>query len=222
MELRCWRVAGLDGSLTSYGLATSDGPGTTPLRYRLAPKLRGHERLEYLRAEARAVCGGCQLAVIERPLVYGNHGDTPMKLAGLHTLICHELWLMGIPYAEVSPAQVKQFATGKGSADKFDMVGAVRGRFPGADGWGRIGGDEADALWLAAMGHQWLGTPIVSLPEAQAMVVHARWDGKTKGHKRGDPKIVWPMLDRRDPVAVEAARREADRAAMAPLRGGLF
>jgi hypothetical protein len=107
---------------------------------------------------------------------------------------------MGIPYALVAPAQVKQFATGNGGADKFAMVEAARQRFGDLAGWRPLSPDEADALWLAAMGAQWLGEPVAALPQAQRAVVWAKWDGKQKGHKRGDPKIVWPVIDGHTPA----------------------
>ena len=102
------------------------------------------------------------------------------------------------------------FATGSGRADKHDMIEAARQHFPGAREWGRIGPDEADALWLAAMGTVYLGEPVVNLPKAQAAVVWARWDGKDKNHKRGEPKILWPVMGVAPPPA------------LAPPDGSLF
>jgi crossover junction endodeoxyribonuclease RuvC len=199
-----YRVVGIDPSLTALGLAVTSGPDLAPLLYCIKPKLRGHERLALLLTEVARHAEGADLAVIEG-LAYGAQGSALLDLAGLHWLIRQELWRLGIPYAVVAPPQAKQFATGKGSADKHDMVRAVYQRWPQAESWGRVGPDEADALWLAAMGAQWLGQPVVALPLGQADVVHAKWDGKVKGHKRGDPKIRWPAMD----GSAAAARPEA-------------
>jgi Holliday junction resolvasome RuvABC endonuclease subunit len=203
IEMDPFRVMGLDTSLAAFGLAVTSGPGLAPALYCIKPKLRGHERLALLLAEVGAQAPGVDLAVIEG-LAYAAQGNALLDLAGLHCLVRHQLWQLGIPYAVVAPPQVKQFATGKGNADKFDMVRAVYKRWPQAESWGQIGPDKADALWLAAMGAQWLGEPVVDLPLAQADVVHAVWDGKVKGHKRGDPKILWPQFTpRRDVVDAE-------------------
>jgi len=204
IETEPYKVLGIDPALTAMGVAGTTGPDLDPVLICVKPKLQGHERLALLLSEVRRLAAGADLVVIENLPGYVAHVGTTIKQAELLGLIKHKLWELGIPYALVAPAQVKQFATGSGSADKHDVVRAVYRRWPRAERWGRVGPDEADALWLAAMGAQWLREPIVALPLAQADVVHAVWDGKTRGHKRGDPKIVWPSFTpRRDVVEAD-------------------
>ena len=184
-----YRVAGLDPSLTGFGVAVTSGPGVMPLLYRLASRLRGHERLEYLRTEVRRLAEGADLAVIEG-LSFGAKGNTLLELAGLQHVVRHELWLMGIPYALVSPAQVKQYMTGKGTADKIAVAMALARKLPRVE---LLSEDESDALAAACMGAHWAGEPLFEPTKAQAEVLYAKW--ATKG-KKGLPKIAWPDMGR--------------------------
>jgi Holliday junction resolvasome RuvABC endonuclease subunit len=184
-----YRVAGLDGSLTGFGIAVTCGPRMTPLLYRLAPRTRGHERLEFLLSEVRRLADGADLCVLEG-LSFGARGSALLDLAGLHWMVRHLLWEMRIPYAVVAPAQVKQYMTGNGGADKIAVAMAVSRKLPQAE---VTSSDTADALALAAMGAHWAGEPLFEPTKAQAEVLYAKW--ATKG-KKGLPKIAWPDAGR--------------------------
>jgi len=188
MTVTCsYNVLGLDPSLTGFGVAATTGPGMVPCLYRLAPRTRGHERLEYLRAEVRRLAEGSDLAVIEG-LSFAAKGNALLDLAGLSYLIRHELWQMHIPYAVIAPAQLKQYMTGNGGADKIAVAMALHRKLPAAE---IASPDESDALTAACMGAHWLGAPLFEPTKAQSEVLCARW--ATKG-KRGQPKIAWPDM----------------------------
>lgn len=192
------QVVGLDASLTGFGLAASSGEGITRL-HRVASKLRGHERLELLLYEIARWCEGADLAVLEG-LSFAAKGNSLLDLAGLHWLVRHRLWASGVPYAVISPAQLKKFATGNHMADKIEMATAATRRFPLL----RIDDhDTADALWACAAGCAHAGQPIVGLPQAQLAVLDAKHT--TPKARRGQPKIAWPELAVAAPMAGSVA-----------------
>lgn len=64
------------------------------------------------------------------------------------------------PLAVAPPASVKKFATDNGNCKKLEMIAACydRGIARPADE------NEADAAWLMALGHHWLGDPVTARP----------------------------------------------------------
>ncbi|MCK2219747.1 hypothetical protein MF672_039020 [Actinomadura sp. ATCC 31491] len=164
------RVIGLDLSLTSPGIAFSDG-STTTLKTKDSD---GDHRLTHIRRFVALAVGGPQfmdnpnatpaaLVVIE---------DLPMhaKSAGItgmvHGVVRELLAEAGVPYARVIPSTLKKYATGSGGADKTAMAMAAYKRasreFPGDKG-----GDQCDAWWLRAAGLDILGHPLFTLPKDQ-------------------------------------------------------
>lgn len=181
-------IAGLDPSLTSFGVAVSHGPEGHVLLDRVRPGvLRGHERLTMLLADVGARVTWCDLIVIEG-LSFAAKGNAMTDLAGLHWLIRQELWNLRIPYAVVTPATRAKYITGKGNAGKDECLAAVVKRFPGLDVHGN---DEADALTLAQMGADAYGQPLVQMPKDRTELLHAR--STAKGRK-GQPVIIWPDM----------------------------
>lgn len=167
-------VLGLDLSLTCAGMAVVDGEVTTKA---LKPpaKLDGHERLDWMLAEIWSRAGLIGLAVVEGPS-YGNQGSGRQsghhERAGLWWLTTHTLWKHGIATAVVPPAALKKYATGKGNASKDAIMLATARRFPDFAG----DNNEADALWLAAMGADHLGEPVVAMPAAHRAALDAvKW-----------------------------------------------
>ena len=55
--------------------------------------------------------------------------------------------LNGVPYAGVPVGTIKKFATGKGNADKSQMIAAAVAKWPTLAA--KTGADEADARWIA-------------------------------------------------------------------------
>jgi Holliday junction resolvasome RuvABC endonuclease subunit len=185
------KVAGLDPSLTSFGLAVIwGGPDLVPLLYRLKTgKLRGHERVAFLLDEVTSMVRGCDLAVVEGAvLVAAGGGENRLALAGLHWIVRHRLWEIGLPYAVVAPSTRAKWLTGNGGAGKDDCLVAAVKRFPRAE---ISGNDTADALALAAMGAAAYGQPYVPMPQDRTALLHA---ARTTRQHRGEPVIGWPKL----------------------------
>lgn len=177
-------VIGLDLSLTATGLAVIDGyngSGTGSTQVVSAERGQtGHRRLAYLSGYILGVAEGYEeipLVVVEGPSFGSTAGQRGHhERAGLWWLVTQQLWQARIPTAVVPPASLKRFATGKGNANKDQVLLATARRFPYFVG----GNDEADALWLAAMGADHLGHPIVAMPEA---------------HRAALAGVTWPTTD---------------------------
>jgi Holliday junction resolvasome RuvABC endonuclease subunit len=164
-------VIGLDLSLTKTGIASSRG-WTDLIRY--PGKLRGHDRLRWICATvAEHVIDDVALVVVEGPSYGSQAGQAGHhERAGLWWMVTHGLWRRGIHYAVASPASRAKYATGRGNAAKADVVREVARRFD----WFAGGEDEADALVLAAVGADWLGHPMATLPELhRKALVSVKW-----------------------------------------------
>jgi crossover junction endodeoxyribonuclease RuvC len=149
-------VVGLDLSLASTGF--SDGFTASTIR---PMKRTGLQRLRFIRDQIAT-----QVDIVEPNLVcvegpsYGSKGGHEHERGGLWWIVRESLDALGYHVAVVSPSSLKKYATGKGNASKDQMIVAACKRFPWFDG----GNDEADALFLAALGLQHLGKPVVEMP----------------------------------------------------------
>lgn len=161
------KVIALDLSLTATGVASSAGWTDT-----LKPpaKLRGHERMAWLRERILDHTRGADLVVVEGPS-YGNQGAQRQsghhERAGLWWLITHALWTAKVPTAVAPPASVKKYATGSGNASKDQVLLAVSRKFPSFEG----DNNSADALVMCALGTDWLGVPMVTMPQAHRVAL---------------------------------------------------
>lgn len=162
-----FRVIGLDLSITSTGVALPDG--TT---YRIKTRDRdGYRRLLHIRDSIRDDLAEHRphLAVIE-DLPTKMHA-TALKIIGkLHGVVVGELLDADVPFTYVPPATLKQFACDKGNADKAQLAAAAY-LAAGAEFADDKGGDQCDAWWLRAAGHDWCGVPLFDLPQTQRDVL---------------------------------------------------
>jgi hypothetical protein len=172
------RVVGLDLSLTSLGYAWADG--TEHSECAVKAKLSGHRRLKLLTDAVRAGTEGAVLVVVEGPSYGSQAGQRGHhERAGLWWMVTHDLWLHKIPTAIVPPSVLKSYATGVGNAAKDAVLVAACKRFPAFADSG--GNDAADALWLAAMGADHLGAPLVTMPAAnRAALAKVDWPEVTR------------------------------------------
>ncbi len=161
------KTFGLDLSLTSTGVACSAG-WTDVIKP--SAKLRGHDRMAHLLDAVREHVRGADLVVVEGPS-YGNQGAQRQaghhERAGLWWLVCHDLWRREVPTAVAPPASVKKYACGSGNAAKDAVLMAAARRFDWFDGDNNAG----DALWLAALGADFLGVPMVPMPQAHRVAL---------------------------------------------------
>lgn len=159
-------VVGLDMSVTSPGFAA----GKQAWACKVPTKLGGPERLDYLRKSVKAICGDADVVVIESYYLNQRSPSAVIPLAELGGVVRLTLWRAGIPYVDVAPSRLKQFATGKGNAAKGDMQLAAFKR--GGVEFTDKDNDACDAWWLRQMGFHAYGLPdAVDLPRAQADVV---------------------------------------------------
>jgi Holliday junction resolvasome RuvABC endonuclease subunit len=162
------RVLGLDLSLTATGVALPDGTCRTIKTNPADGDLRLLQISESIRV-AVTVTGPVDLAVVEDlPVGARAAGITGM----VHGVARAALANAGVPYALISPATLKAYATGSGNADKTAMALAAFKRH----GIEFADDNQCDAWWLRAAGLQHLGEPALSLPAAQiARLDKAKW-----------------------------------------------
>lgn len=168
------KIIGLDLAVGATGLCLPDG--TTQV---IKPKSQGDRRLlEIQYAVGSAVTQSrAELVVME---------DVPSRMIGaagkvipmVHGAVRTDLMTMGTPYALVSPATLKKFATGKGNADKTAMILAAYKR----SGIEFTDDNECDAWWLRVAGLCHYNEELFTLPAAQkdalsTVVWPARYDG---------------------------------------------
>ncbi|MFF1483095.1 hypothetical protein ACIGZH_01870 [Streptomyces sp. NPDC058319] len=168
-------VLGLDLSITSTGVCRPDG-STFRIKTRLKDRHKRvtqiRDRLEIEVAEQRP-----HLAVIEDlPMNPGRMSIANLKaIAGLHGVVQSVLIDADVPWAYVTPKTLKSFACDNGRAEKSDMAAAAY-LADGVEFADDKGGDQADAWWLRAAGHDWCGVPLFSMPQAQRDVLgKAEW-----------------------------------------------
>lgn len=152
------KVVGLDLSLQATGVA---GDGWSEV---LRPKSISYERLRWLRDEVFKRVVDADLVVVEG--YYSGAGTrSDSERGGLWWMVTERIDDAKIPMAIAAPTSVKKYAVGVGGGQRagkdYVLVAAVR-RF----GWFEGGNDEADALWCAAMGYDWLDMPLVDMPAA--------------------------------------------------------
>jgi Holliday junction resolvasome RuvABC endonuclease subunit len=153
-------VLGVDLSLTGTGLAHPDGRVEV-----YAPVARGGTNLGLDRMiEIRdhvvtSVPADIELVVIEA-LAYDGH-DRNREQAQLTGMIRAALFDRGWGFYAIPPNTLKKYATGNGHATKIEVVQAAEKRL----GYEGHSPDEADALWLRAIGWALLDVPMVDMPQ---------------------------------------------------------
>lgn len=175
-------VVGGDTSLTATGLAWPDGTTMTHGRagltgFTTAPGERSHELStltgqllnRILRADIMAV-ELPQLVALEAVPTSGTKVDS--ERCYLWWRLVEKLHLHGIPVLAVPPTNLKQYATGWGTANKREVIAACKEQLPA---WqimktGKTGkvlatpdDNKADAVWLMAIACHLLGHPIVDV-----------------------------------------------------------
>lgn len=167
-------VIGLDLSLASTGVASNRG-WVGRIVTKPDPGAGFFTRLRQIKAEVLDHVRGADLVVVEG-LSLGSQTGQHMTRAGMWHLVMEAIDAADVPWAQVSPAGVKQYATGKGNAGKDLVLASVIRRFPTVE---VSGNDEADALVLAAMGADHYGQRMTEMPELQ---------------RKALKKVVWPEL----------------------------
>lgn len=172
------RVVALDLGLAHTGIAVTHDQAEQPrLSCRtVSPRRRptrtviDHERLhETIGAIQGAVRCNPDLVVVEKPLQVAGQGDTSVRLGELHGAIKHWLWAKKLTYVDVNLVHVKQYATGKGNAQKREVLEAVIARYGSLL---HVHTDhEADAVSLLAQALHAYGRQLAEVPAQNAKAV---------------------------------------------------
>lgn len=156
-------VVGLDPSLTGFGVASfrERRIGAATVRSELWADVCGWARparrrrlmlplIPWLAGER-----GTVLAVMEARIPPTKGWQSTLDRAEMRATVEDWLFAKGIPIAYIEPGKLKKYATGKGNADKPQMLRAARD----AVGLALTLDDDnqADALWLMLAGVQHYG-----------------------------------------------------------------
>lgn len=162
------RYVGLDLSLTATGIAVIEEDGTYTTRVLPSKGTKGATlrdrgvRLHNLAADIVIAACTADIVCIEGPS-YGQTTGSHHDRSGLWWLVVDALMGEDLDLIEITPAQVKKYATGKGNAGKDAVLASVIRRYDAAP---VETNDEADAFVLAAIAARLDGHPIeTSLPQ---------------------------------------------------------
>ncbi|MFI7072083.1 crossover junction endodeoxyribonuclease RuvC [Micromonospora sediminicola] len=182
------RMVALDLSLAGTGIAaTHDHHGRAGLLTRTVLTARtahgttdmDHTRVNRVLGDiAAAIACRPHLVVVEWLPLFDGKGATTLRLAELHGVVKHFLWSRKVRYVDVHPPEVKTWATGKGNANKTQVLEAVTatyGRLVHVDGH-----DQADAVALLTMALAAYGRQLVPL--------------SGRHHHRALGNVRWPDL----------------------------
>lgn len=153
-------IMGVDPSMTATGIAVLRNGVTYTLTATSPPDEDAVTRWRRILAKVWREVDGPTLMVVE-DLPVGRFDVSAMYVerAGLGALLRYGADARSIPVALVNVATLKVFATGKGRADKHLMTREALHRYPAIS----VRNDnEADALWLLAMGCQRYLNPAVN------------------------------------------------------------
>lgn len=166
------KVTGIDLSLAATGVAWMDGTVET-----LKPgDRRGLDRIHWTVARIVEGAARSDLAVLEGPAYSRATGAGHHEAAGLWWAVLDALVSRyKVPVAVVPPTTLKKYATGKGNATKPDMRMALYRR----ESRDLRDDNMVDARWLALMGLDHLGHPVVDVP---------------KTHRDALVKVAWPEV----------------------------
>lgn len=175
------RVAGLDLSLDSTGVATEDGVFTVKTKPLPVERSQDHDlradRMSRIRSELATHLRGHQLVVIEGP-AYSKALPSSFDRAGLWWDLYRGLRRGGFDVAVAPPPNVKRYATGKGNAGKTAVIAAVTRLCPELT---VANDDEADAIVLRLMGADQAGVPLVRVPAAhRTALAGVSWPARLK------------------------------------------
>lgn len=166
------KLLGLDPALTNTGWAKGDDRRRVDLGT-IQGRGTGPARMAQVRDEIVSIAADVDLVIIEG-FAYGKH-SAAYEMGGIGWMIRTALWEARIPYAVVAPNTLKVYATGKGRGVSKNLMVAEAVRrlnFPGSSD------NEADALWLLALGLDAKGFPLVAMPQAhRRAIASVRWPG---------------------------------------------
>lgn len=171
------RIVGLDPSTKCMGVALPDGrlcsiaTGVVEhdTDYPIVPARRNLTMANRLGAMLRQLPDNPDIAIVESCIIGGHSTKITKRLVELGGCVRMALAALDVPFVEVMPVHVKQWATGKAAASKADMIAAARtaGGHPAND-------DEADAFWLRDLGVAYFEPSWDDLSDLQRLILSTR------------------------------------------------
>lgn len=163
------RYIGIDYSTTATGIAIIDGDHWQTFTLRSKPKgdtlSAYYERIQDLCHDIIAAVDmrlGDVIAI--EGIAFAGRGSSVDRLHyAWHRTVEFLTRLQKTDLVIVTTNQVKQLATGKGNAQKDEVLLATERRVPQAQA---ANNDEADAVWIAVGASILAGSPAVDLPAA--------------------------------------------------------
>ena len=137
---------GLDLSLTGTGIIVLDANDVVCFQTTLKNKLRGMERLQFLKNEVGILFSkfpNCEVCIENYAM--GIRAGQSFSIGELGGVIKLLLFHLGVHYYLVSPTRLKKYITGSGKADKDMILLQVFKKW----GFEAKTSDEADAYGLA-------------------------------------------------------------------------
>jgi Holliday junction resolvasome RuvABC endonuclease subunit len=165
----------ITGSLVETGRIESKPPPALIPRSR--PWYRSSiGRITHLSREVCRVATNADLIMIEGAAVAAK-GNAVDRMFAMWWMVMEAIDReTGVPWAVITPQQIKTYMTGKGNGPKDQVLAAVLSRLPGSPS----GFDEAEALAAAAMGCDHLGCPLAPMPEKhRATLARVDWPAMT-------------------------------------------
>lgn len=176
------KVVGLDLSLTSTGV--SDDDGARCLKVPLVPHASDLQRVDRLR-KLSVLIDRCtrkaDLVVIEGHS-YNSQTSHAHSLGELHGVVKVCLLQRGVPFVLIPPAQMKKYATGRGSASKQEVLVAAVHHGADVDNF-----DSADAWWLRHLA-----------------IAYYKVQASNQVRKEVIAQIAWPLLKDEHAMDVQA------------------
>lgn len=172
-------VLGLDLSLTGSGIAAIDvctGALSTAVHGSPPPAvdmLSAHVARHTALADGiitQVIAADPALVVVEGLQFSVKGKDSSVARRGfLWWSVTAGLCMAGVPVMEVTPQQIKQFATGRGNSSKSQVVAAYALAWPHATRDKNVE-DRADASFAAALGAAWLGVSGLPISKTVARI----------------------------------------------------
>lgn len=179
------RVVGLDLSLTATGVACIGGVHAEPWTVTVSTKPAGKTlacrwlRILSIVAHVAPTLDGADLVALEGPS-FGSRDGYAWERAGLWWQIVRHCLENSIRLAEVPPAVVKKWATGRGNAGKTAVAVSIARLWPDVD---LPDDNAADALALAGMAAQRLGLPVPSRAHHAETLTKVAWPDTNGGQQ---------------------------------------
>lgn len=163
------RFIGIDYSTTSCGIAVLEGDSIRT--FTLKSESAGPSLVAYY-ARIRSLAADIMVAAELQPgdvvaiegIAFAGRGAAVDRLHySWHRTVELLSHVIGGELVIVTTNQVKQLATGRGTASKDEVLLATERRLPHAE---VAGNDEADAVWVAVGASILRGQPAIDLPKA--------------------------------------------------------